>query len=71
MMVMLTLRMAVRSLCMFIGGIYMLYRISTHFALLTIGALPFVMIGVFFFLKKATPMFAVVQKKLENHGWVL
>ena len=71
MMVMLTLRMAVRSLCMFIGGIYMLYRISTHFALLTIGALPFVMIGVFFFLKKATPMFAVVQKKLDQVNHVM
>ena len=71
MMVMLTLRMAVRSLCMFIGGIYMLYRISTHFALLTIGALPFVMIGVSFFLKKATPMFAVVQKKLDQVNHVM
>lgn len=71
MMVMLTLRMAVRSLCMFIGGIYMLYRISTHFALLTIGALPFVMVGVFFFLKKATPMFAVVQKKLDQVNHVM
>lgn len=71
MMVMMFIRMAVRSMCMFIGGIYMLYRISEKFALLTIGALPFVMIGVTFFLRKATPMFAVVQKKLDQVNHVM
>ena len=71
MMVMMFIRMAVRSICMFIGGIYMLYRISGQFALLTVAALPFVMIGVTFFLRKATPMFAVVQKKLDQVNHVM
>jgi len=71
MMVMMVIRMAVRSICMFIGGIYMLYRISERFALLTVAALPFVVVGVFFFLRKATPMFAVVQKKLDQVNHVM
>ncbi len=71
MMVMMFIRMAVRSICMFIGGIYMLYRISGQFALLTVAGLPFVMIGVTFFLRKATPMFAVVQKKLDQVNHVM
>lgn len=71
MMVMMLLRMAVRSGVMFLGGIYMLYRISPKFALITVICLPFVLIGVMFFLKKATPMFSVVQKKLDQVNHVM
>ena len=71
MMVMMSMRMLVRSGVMFLGGIFMLYRISPKFALITIVCLPFVMVGVWFFLRKATPMFSIVQKKLDQVNHVM
>lgn len=59
------IRGLVRNSVMFMGGIYMLYRQSPRFALVAACGLPFVVGIVSFFLKKAAPRFAVVQKKLD------
>ena len=69
MMVMMSIRGFVRNTVMFIGGIFMLYRQSPKFALVAACGLPFVVIAVTFFLKKTSPLFAIVQKKLDgiNH----
>ncbi len=65
-MVMMAVRGFVRNLVMFIGGIFMLYQQSPKFALIAACGLPFVVVFVMFFLKKAAPMFSVVQKKLDG-----
>jgi len=68
-MVMMTVRGFVRNSVMFFGGILMLYRQSPKFALVAACGLPFVVVTISFFLKKTSPLFAVVQKKLDgiNH----
>ena len=65
-MVMMSVRGFVRNSVMFVGGIYMLYRQSPKFALVAACGLPFVVCFIFFFLRKAAPLFAVVQKKLDG-----
>ena len=65
-MVMMSVRGFVRNSVMFVGGIIMLYRQSPKFALVAACGLPFVVTFVVFFLKKAAPLFAVVQKKLDG-----
>ena len=65
-MVSLLVRMFVRNVMMFGGGIFMLYRQSPKFALVAACGAPFVIIIVSFFLKKASPLFKVVQQKLDG-----
>lgn len=65
-MVMMTVRGFVRNSVMFVGGIYMLYRQSPKFALVAACGLPFVVCFIVFFLRKAAPLFAIVQKKLDG-----
>lgn len=65
-MVMMSIRGLVRGSVMFLGGIIMLYRQSPQFALVVACALPFVVAAALFFLKKTTPLFALVQKKLDS-----
>ncbi len=65
-MVMMAVRGFVRNVVMFVGGIFMLYRQSPTFALIAACGLPFVLFFVSFFLKKASPLFAKVQKKLDG-----
>lgn len=65
-MVMMSMRGFVRNSVMFVGGIFMLYRQSPKFALVAACGLPFVVLFIVFFLKKAAPLFAIVQKKLDG-----
>lgn len=65
-MVMMAVRGFVRNSVMFVGGIFMLYQQSPKFALVAACGLPFVIFFVAFFLKKAAPLFAIVQKKLDG-----
>ena len=65
-MVMMSVRGAVRSSIMFAGGIFMLYRQSPRFAGVAACGLPFVIVIITYFLKKASPMFSVVQEKLDG-----
>ena len=65
-MVMMAVRGFVRNSVMFVGGILMLYQQSPKFALVAGCGLPFVIFFVTFFLKKASPLFAIVQKKLDG-----
>lgn len=65
-MVMMSVRGLVRNSVMFAGGIFMLYRQSPRFALIAACGLPFIAVFVSFFLKKASPLFAIVQKKLDG-----
>ena len=65
-MVGMLVRMFVRNVMMFAGGIYMLSRQSPKFALVAACGAPFVITIVSFFLKKASPLFKVVQQKLDG-----
>ena len=65
-MVMMSVRGFVRNTVMFVGGILMLYRQSPKFALIAACGLPFIVFFITFFLKKASPLFAIVQKKLDG-----
>ena len=65
-MVMMSIRGFVRNSVMFVGGIFMLYRQSPKFALIAACALPFVLTFIVFFLRKASPLFAIVQKRLDG-----
>lgn len=65
-MVMMAVRGFVRNSVMFVGGIFMLYQQSPKFAVVAACGLPFVVCFVVFFLKKASPLFAIVQKKLDG-----
>ena len=65
-MVTMSIRGLVRNSFMFAGGILMLYRQSPRFALVAACGLPFILFFVVFFLQKASPLFRVVQEKLDG-----
>ena len=65
-MVMMSMRGLIRNSVFFVGGIFMLYRQSPKFAFIAACGLPFVILFIVFFLRKASPLFAVVQKKLDG-----
>lgn len=65
-MVMMSIRGFIRCIAMFIGGVYMLCNQSVLFALIAGCGLPFVIFFVVYFLKKASPLFVTVQKKIDR-----
>ncbi len=65
-MVMMAIRGFIRCIAMFVGGIYMLYMQSTTFSLVAACGLPFVIFFVVIFLRKASPLFLTVQKKIDR-----
>ncbi len=62
----MALRMFIRSPFMLIGGLYMLITMSGDFGLILAIACPLLLLTFFLFLRKATPLFSVVQKKLDK-----
>ena len=65
-MVMMSVRSVIRSSVMFLGGIAMLFLQSPKFSLVAVCGLPFIIFLVFFFVKKASPMFTIVQQRLDG-----
>ena len=60
------LRMCVRAPMFFIGGALMMLTLDLSFGVVLACALPVMIIMVAFILMKATPLFSVVQKKLDK-----
>ncbi len=60
------LRMFVRAPMPFFGGIIMAITISPKFGIVLLAALPLQILLVIFMLKKATPLYSVVQTKLDR-----
>lgn len=60
------LRMFVRAPVFFIGGTIMLLLLNVDFGLVLIGSLPLLLITMVVILKKAIPMFSVMQTKLDR-----
>lgn len=65
-MVMMSVRSVIRCSVMFVGGIYMLYRESPRFAAVAACGLPVIAVFVVFFLRKVSPLFTVIQQKLDR-----
>ena len=70
-MVGLAIRGFVRNGVMFTGGIFMLWRQSPRFSVVAACGLPFIAALIVFFLKKASPLFRVVQEKLDGVNHVM
>lgn len=62
----IALRMFVRSFFMFIGGIIMMLSLNLTYGLVMVFILPLQVILVAVILKIVSPVFAVVQKKLDR-----
>lgn len=62
----MALRMMVRTSMQFIGGIYMVLRINPTFGLVLLATLPIQLIIIIFVLKKGSPLFSMVQSKLDR-----
>ena len=59
------LRMFIRSLMLFCGGIFMMLSLNISFGLVLVCALPIEIIIMVWLLKKAAPIFKQVQTKLD------
>ncbi len=70
-MVMMSVRSLVRCSVMFAGGIYMLYRQSPKFALVAACGLPFVAFFVVFFLRKVSPLYTIIQTRLDRLNCIM
>lgn len=60
------LRMLVRDSILFIGGIIMMLSLEINFGVVLVCALPVEILFIIILIKKATPIYSVVQKKLDN-----
>ncbi|MCD7724341.1 MAG: ABC transporter ATP-binding protein/permease [Clostridiales bacterium] len=70
-MVMMSVRSLVRCVVMFVGGIYMLYRQAPQFAFVAAWGLPFITAIVVFSLKKVSPLYTVIQQKLDRLNCIM
>jgi ATP-binding cassette subfamily B protein len=62
----MALRQMVRTLMQFIGGIYMVLNINPTFGLILLATLPIQLIIIIIVLKKGSPLFGIVQSKLDR-----
>ena len=67
----MALRMMVRTLMQFIGGIYMVLNIDKIFGLILLVSMPIQIIIVAVVLKKGAPLFGIVQSKLDRVNTVV
>ncbi|MGN1340971.1 MAG: ABC transporter ATP-binding protein [Oscillospiraceae bacterium] len=62
----MALRMMVRTLMQFIGGIFMVLSINPTFGYILLVTLPIQVIVIVLVLRKGAPLFSVVQSKLDR-----
>lgn len=67
----MAIRMFVRTLVLFVGGIVMMYLTSPKFALVLAVILPIQILLILIFLKKMSPIFGVVQDKIDKVNTVV
>lgn len=65
-LVSMALRMFVRAPMTFIGGIFMALSLNVNFGLVLVIALPIELAVVWLLLSKASPLYGLVQKKLDR-----
>ncbi len=62
----MALRMMVRTLMQFIGGIVMVLSINVQFGLILLVTMPIQLVIIAIVLKKGAPLFSIVQSKLDR-----
>lgn len=62
----MSIRMFVRTIFMFVGGVIMMYLTSPKFALILAVVLPIQLLIIIYFLRKAIPIFKQVQTKIDT-----
>lgn len=67
----MAMRMFVRSFMLFAGGIVMMLGLNVNFGIVVLIALPIELIVIFLFVKKTSPIFSVVQNKLDRVNAVM
>lgn len=67
----MALRMMVRTLMQFVGGIYMVLNIDKVFGLILLVTMPIQIVIVAIVLKKGAPLFGIVQSKLDRVNTVV
>ena len=70
-LVMMFTRSFVRCSVTFVGGLFMLWKQSPSFAMVSVCALPILATLVILFLKKVSPIYTVIQKKLDNLNCIM
>ena len=65
-LVQMLLRMFVRAPIFLIGGSIMMLTLNVKFSLVALAGLPILLVLVVLFLRKVTPLFGQVQKKLDR-----
>lgn len=65
-LVQMALRMFVRAPIFFVGGSIMMMTLDLDFSTVAFVGLPILLVLIFLFLRKVTPLFGAVQKKLDR-----
>ena len=65
-LVQMSLRMFVRAPMFFIGGSLMMLTLDVKFSIVALIGLPILAALIFIFLRRATPLFGMVQKRLDR-----
>lgn len=60
------IRMFVRTFMLFFGGIFCMLVLDLNFGIVLACSLPFIILFVFFFIRKASPKFKLLQKKIDE-----
>ena len=61
----------VRTMMLFVGGIFCMFSLNISLGAVVLCAMPLVLITVIFFITKITPLFSVLQKKLDKVNSVM
>lgn len=69
--VLMLLRMLVRSPLLFIGGLIMAISLNAHLALIFVVVIPILIVSLSFIINKGFPLFNVVQTKLDKVNAVI
>jgi ATP-binding cassette subfamily B protein len=70
-MLMMGLRMLVRAPLSCIGGLVMAWLLSPSMALIFAAALPVLFLAVFFIIRRAFPLFAQIQRRIDRVNTVM
>lgn len=65
-LVQMCLRMLIRAPFLFIGGVFMAISLNKQMSLIILALIPFLGLLIFFAIKKAFPLFSIVQKKIDR-----
>lgn len=70
-MVLMSLRIMVRSPLLFVGGVIMAIRLSPRLSTLFIFMVPMIVVTVFFVISRSFPLFSVLQKSIDRVNTVM